>query len=480
MHQTTPMARNRLFPVLLIVIVAALAWWQQNRVLSLFIADHDSADQQHSEDEHAHDHGSGDDRLPVSDAARANLGLTAEYLWPVAASAWSKSVSIPGVVRAQPGTSVWHVSAPLTGVVTKVLAISGEAVLPGVPLFEIRLTHEELVSAQTGFLQLLGELDVEQEEISRLEQVAAGGAVAQRTLLERVYARDRLLASLSAHRESLLLHGMTPDQVAEIETQRKLVGSLVVLAPQMTPPGTIPPGTTTPAAATAAADGAQLANTAPPQMTPLVISAMSVTTGQAVTSGEHLCELVNLSQLQIEGQAFESDLPALRTAQAAKLPVTAVIGNGIDRQHAEGLAVQYLGTQVDAETRLLPFYVGLPNQVQTTHSTADGRRYVSWQYVPGQRVTLEVPIEAAQQRIVLPADAVAADGVESCVFRRNGDVFERVAVQLLHQSPEQTVLVDDGSLFPGDVIALRGAHQLLLALRNQSGGGVDPHHGHSH
>ncbi len=465
MNQSPSADHKPVFPVVLILIVASVAWWQQSRILSLFIAA-DAAGEQHAEDEHPHDHAADDDRLPVSDAARANLGLTAEFLWPVAASAWSRSVSIPGVIRAQPGTSIWHVSAPLTGVVTRVLAISGEAVLPGAPLFEIRLTHEELVTAQTGFLQLLGELDVEQEEIARLEQAAAGGAVAQRTLLERVYARDRLLASLSAHRESLLLHGVTLEQVSEIEMQRKLVGSLLVRAPEL--------------AAVASNDEGHAGpgNEPSAPAVPLVISTMSVTTGQAVTSGEHLCELLNLSQLQIEGHAFESDLRALQTAQAENLPIAAVIGN--DRQQAIGLAVQYLGTQVDTDTRLLPFYVGLHNKVQATHAAADGRTYVSWQYVPGQRAILQIPIEAAQQRIVLPANAVAADGVESCVFRRNGDVFERVAVQVLHQSPEQTVLVDDGSLFPGDVVALRGAHQLLLALKNQSGGGVDPHHGHTH
>ena len=48
----------------------------------------------------------------------------------------------------------------MTGVIRHVHAVSGEAVKPGVLLFEIRLTHEDLVSAQTDFLQTLGELDV--------------------------------------------------------------------------------------------------------------------------------------------------------------------------------------------------------------------------------------------------------------------------------------------------------------------------------
>ena len=45
---------------------------------------------------------------------------------------------------------------------------------------------------------------------------------------------------------------------------------------------------------------------------------------------------------------------------------------------------------------------------------------------------------------------------------------------------EPVVIENDGSLFPGDVVAKRGAHQLQMALKNKSGGGVDPHAGHNH
>ena len=44
-----------------------------------------------------------------------------------------------------------------------------------------------------------------------------------------------------------------------------------------------------------------------------------------------------------------------------------------------------------------------------------------------------------------------------------------------------SVVIDrDGSLFPGDVVAMRSAHQMKMALKNISGGGADPHAGHNH
>ena len=113
-------------------------------------------------------------------------------------------------------------------------------------------------------------------------------------------------------------------------------------------------------------------------------------------------------------------------------------------------------------------------------SGGDGPRALSWRYKPGQRVQLRVPVEDWPERIVLPAEAVARDGVENYVFRSNGDHFDREAVHVEHRDPRWVVVANDGTLFPGDRIALSGAEQLQLALKNKAGGGVDPHAGHSH
>jgi hypothetical protein len=81
---------------------------------------------------------------------------------------------------------------------------------------------------------------------------------------------------------------------------------------------------------------------------------------------------------------------------------------------------------------------------------------------------------------VLPAEAVAREGAESYVFQENGDQFERVPVHVRYRDQQTAVIANDGSLYPGDIIALRSAHQLQMALKNKSGGGVDPHAGHNH
>ena len=72
------------------------------------------------------------------------------------------------------------------------------------------------------------------------------------------------------------------------------------------------------------------------------------------------------------------------------------------------------------------------------------------------------------------------DGAEAYVYRQNGDHFDRVPVRVLFRDSRSAVVENDGALYPGDVIAGRGAYQMHLALKNKSGGAIDPHAGHHH
>jgi len=81
---------------------------------------------------------------------------------------------------------------------------------------------------------------------------------------------------------------------------------------------------------------------------------------------------------------------------------------------------------------------------------------------------------------MLPTGAVAQDGVENYVFRVNGDHLDRQVVHVEHRDPQSVVIANDGALFPGDTIAMTAAQQLQLALKNKSGGAIDPHAGHTH
>jgi hypothetical protein len=128
----------------------------------------------------------------------------------------------------------------------------------------------------------------------------------------------------------------------------------------------------------------------------------------------------------------------------------------------------------------LKFYVSLKNDLIEEKPTPDGQRHITWKYRIGQRLQLLLPVEQWTEQIVLPVDAVVREGIESFLFQENGDNFERISVHELYRDQTNVVVANDGTIYPGDVVALRGAYQMQMALKNQAGGGIDPHAGHNH
>ena len=438
------------------------------------------------EDPHAgHDHGaheghSEDTSLELSDQALRNIGLSDKTIQPIRLETFRRSITVPALVVERPGRTRVQVATPMTGVVTHVHAVQGEAVEPGTLLFQIRLTHEDLVNAQTEFVKTLGELEVEEKEIDRLQSVTRSGAVAGKLLLDREYARDKLTALLRAQREALRLHGLSDKQVDQIANERRLLRELQIFAPSIDGHGDEELKLTQ--TFISQANYQQPTQQREPEVHagPLILQQLDVHKGQSVNAGETLCILTDYDELFIEGMAFEQDVSQLRQASEKDWTIDAIFQQpGEGTQVVEGLKIAYLANTVDTDSRTLHFYVRLPNEV-TKDRREQGNRYVEWKYLPGQRLQLRVPVEQWPDQIVLPVDAVAREGAESFVFQQNGDHFDRVPVHVKYRDQYSAVIDNDGSLFPGDVVALRGAHQMQMALKNKAGGGVDPHAGHNH
>jgi multidrug efflux pump subunit AcrA (membrane-fusion protein) len=416
------------------------------------------------EDSHQHGSGEGDldhaghsetNSLKLSQQARSNIGLKTAK---IELQAFERTITIPGMIVERPGRSVVLVSAPLGGLVTKIYPILGEALQPGQKLFDIRLTHEELVQAQSEFLKTAEELDVIAKEVARIEHLAEGGAIPGKALLDRKYEQQRQEGILRAQHQSLLLHGLSDEQIQEILTLRKLLGSLTVSVPEEPD--------------RAGDDHSQ---------TIYQVQELNVQRGQQVNAGDPLALLTDHQQLLIEGNAFERDGAALAKAIELGSKVSAVISSsGSDPLVVRGLDILYLSGKVEPESRSLHFYVTLPNHRLRETKSADGHRFVYWQFRPGQRVELQVPVEEWTDRIVLPADAVAQDGAETYVFQANGDHFDRRPVHVEYRDQFSVVIANDGAIFPGDVVATSAAPQLQMALKNKAGGGIDPHAGHNH
>ena len=419
------------------------------------------ADDEHEGHDHAEDGGQEHDghdeatSLTLSDEARKNIRLE---LYTVQLRDFQRTVTVPAVVVGRPARSEITVSAPMTGIITRIYPIRGEAIAPGAPLFDLRLTHEDLVEKQTALLRDLEQLDVVEQEIARLEGVTRSGVVAGKTQLEKVYEQQMIKGSIRAEREALRLHGLSEAQVASIESDRRLVREILISAPS-----------------------ADVSEHSEQHEDYLQVGSLSVKRGDHVMTGTPLAILTDHCELYIEGQAFEYDAAALNEALSRGTPVSALIeANDGSKQELGNLRLLYVENQVERDTRALKFYVSLTNELARNESTPDGHRFIAWRYRPGQRVEILVPVERWTDRIVLPIESVIQEGAEWFVFQAYGNHFDRKPVHVEYRDQRWAVIENDDTLIPGDQIVARGAYAIHLAIKNKSGGAVDPHAGHGH
>jgi membrane fusion protein, heavy metal efflux system len=455
---TTSRGRRLIAAFVILAIIAALAWATSVYWVSLLPRGNDmNSAGPAAENEHEHHDHPGhweQTSIELSQNALKNIGFRPVA---VALGSFERSITIPAIVVEQPGRTQIHITAPLTGVVTNIYIVQGQAVEPDSPMFDVRLTHEELVTTQQEYLKTAENLDVVDREIARLESLGEG-VIAGKRILDQEYEKQKFEATLRAAEQALLLHGLSEEQVQVILKTRKLLSALTIHAPNH--------------AHTGESCGAEHL---------FHVQSLPVSLGEQVDAGQELAVLADHCELLVEGLAFEDDANQLRAAVREGWNVTAKLLSGQSgAKTIENLTVLYLADQIDPVSRAFRFYVRLPNKVVLDQQTYDARRFIEWQFKPGQRMELSVPIEHWNERIVLPVDAVVEEAAEAYVYRQNGDRFDRVSVHVEYRDRDSVVVANNGALFPGDVVAGEGAFQMHLALKNKAGGRVDPHAGHSH
>ena len=68
-----------------------------------------------------------------------------------------------------------------------------------------------------------------------------------------------------------------------------------------------------------------------------------------------------------------------------------------------------------------------------------------------------MPVETGPNRIVLPVDAVAQDGVGDLRLPGQRRALRPRPVHVEYRDQQWAVVANDGSLFPGDAVALSAA-----------------------
>ena len=472
-----------------LLVVGAVAVMTRSSWMPLF--DHATPSTALAVDEHDHGHAGHDhhgeekNSLDLSEQARINLGLESGK---VTLQDWWRSISIPGIVSEQPGHSERRITTSLTGIISKVFVFPGQTVHPGDPLFSLQLTGELLTTTQASLLKTLQELELLEIELKRITPLIESNALPAKVKLEKDYEKKRLESLRLIQMQELLVRGLAPEQIAHIIETKTLIREFTIRVPGGKPAdadvhdsdsgkrhSVIPIG---------------LLNHLPTQQSTdeldpaYTIEAIDTFPGKLVQPGDELCDLGLHTKLVIIGHAFEKEAPIIAHAIQERWPVRAIFevtaGDPLIR---ENLNIRFAENTIDTTTRTLRFHVPLINEVMADQEGEQGIIYRSWRFKPGQKVRLMVPLEHLKQQIVLPADAVVKEGADAYVFRVNGKLFERVAIQLEYIDSREAVLKRDRSLVPGDFVAFNQAYQLNLALKKSQGGGGGgghSHEGHSH
>lgn len=434
--------------------------------------------------DHNHDmadeHAAESDHVELSPKSQESMGLRTGL---IKFSDYQSHFELPAFVREVPGASELHVATRFSGLVKKVFISQGQTVTPGQPIAEIELTGELLASAQSELLDAQKQISIVEKEIARLEPSVKAGGVASKTLLEKKYERDRLIAKVETKSQELLVRGLTQSQIDQIIQTKKLLRTVTVNVPN----NLIPPQL----------NAGGFMDNAPETF---LVERLVAKPGMMTKTGEHLCLLSFHAVVALEGQAYEKDLPFIRNAISEKTPLVVSIGPDGATERIPDQQIAFVSNHVDAETNTYPFYIYLVNKkLYQTEYGANQADFIAWKWKPGQRAHIEVPEEKFTESIVIPRTALAIDGLNHYVFRWNGvvehnhdhdhadedheehellDEYQAIEVVVTYMDRNRALIELGESLKKGDRIAFNNADRLLFAM--QSGGAGHAHHHHDH
>ena len=405
--------------------------------------------------------------LELGPQARRNLELVAK---PAQTVDYWRSVTIPGVIDDRPGVSDRGVTAPAVGAIAKLHVYPGDTVRAGERLVSIQLFSEYLQSTQTQLFKANQEIALLEKELARLSDVASSGAIANSRLIDLRNDIQRQATLVKAARQELLTRGLTPPQIDRV-AEGEFSSLISVVAPPPRMPATKreiqPQG---PASQAGDVFGDQ-----PAEDIAYEVQSLAIELGQTVQAGQLIADLANHRSLYVVGHAFKREAGFLERAALESRPVEVEFAD----ENAERwppleqtFEIRHLSNSIDPDSRTFDFFIPLSNQSRTYEK--EGETFLVWRFRPGQRTRIHVPVEQLKEVFVLPAEAVAKEGPTAYVYRQNGDLFQQIAVHVLHEDRRHVVIANDGSITPGTYLAQNSAASLRRVLKAQSASGEQP------
>lgn len=405
--------------------------------------------------------------LELGPQARKNLQLVAK---PARATNYWRSITIPGIIDDRPGISDRGVTSPAVGAVAEIHVYPGDTVRTGERLVTIQLFSEYLQSTQTQLFKSIQEIALLEKELARLSSAASSGAIANSRVIDLRNDIQRQEILVKTAKQELLTRGLTPTQIDRV-AEGEFTSSIDLVAP---PPRTLDaaPVSRQPSSVNRASD---LIDDQRDDDIAYEVQSLAVELGQTVQAGQLIADLANHQSLYVVGHAFKREAGFLEQAAQENRPVEIEFAD----ENADfwppleqTFEIRHLSNSIDPESRTFDFFIPLSNQSRSFEK--EGETFLVWRFRPGQRTRIHVPVEPMQGVFVLPTEAVVREGPAAYVYRQNGNLFNQIAVQILHEDRRQVVIANDGSITPGTYLAQNAAASLRRVLKAQSASGEQP------
>ena len=173
-----------------------------------------------------------------------------------------------------------------------------------------------------------------------------------------------------------------------------------------------------------------------------ILQTISASVGQVVSTGAPLLEIVDLKQLWVRVPIYAGQIDEFEFAKPATLM-------SLSKQDGEGTAIE----RIDAPPTADPLSSTIDTYFQLDNSAGE--------YFPGQRVTVNLPMNSEQESLVVPRASVLRDihGIAWVYIRSGEHQFERRRVTIQFTTDEFAVLRSGPK--PGTEVVVDGAAELF-------------------
>lgn len=315
----------------------------------------------------------------------------------------ARRIQLRGSIELPPQNRI-SITFPLEGIVHSIAVLPGMFVRRGQVLATIE--GMQLIELQEQYLSARVLAEQAEREYQRQRDLLLQQATSDRAVREaETLARQRRIA-VRALAERLRLLGLVPEQMTDTSLSRAIALRSPIAG---------------------------------------YVASVAVRTGQVLTPGQMIVELVDVGDVHLVLRAFEQDIPLVRPGQRLTVTVDA------DRRRLYSAYVVTIGHVLDS------------TRTAELHCHFD--QYDPERLRPGMYAVAEVDV-ASTEGYILPRSAVVTWDNVPYIFVPKGHGYRMQPIRVLAQQADSLLVVSDNAEPLPNRVVLRGAYWLLMKLKN--------------